>query len=115
MLVNLAKVTQLTRGTAKLIHVEGLSIAVFNVDGAFYALEDACPFNAPLSRMDGSLEASSNAGATGPGFFFRMASAYGNWTEKNIRSFRVLTDTDLRFCRLATKIGGSKERGRDCQ
>ena len=45
MVVNVAQVNKLTRGTAKLIDVEGLSIAVFNADGAFYALEDFCPFD----------------------------------------------------------------------
>ena len=45
MFVNVAEVDKLARGTAKLIHVEGLSIALFNADGAFYALEDSCPFD----------------------------------------------------------------------
>ena len=36
MFVNVAEVDKLARGTAKLIHVEGLSIALFNADGAFY-------------------------------------------------------------------------------
>ena len=57
MFVNVAKVDKLARGTAKLIHVEGLSIALFNADGAFYALQILVPLTAPLCRMDGSLEA----------------------------------------------------------
>ena len=52
MFVNVAKVDKLTRGTAKLIHVEDLSIALFNADGAFYALQDPCPFDgASLSDL----------------------------------------------------------------
>ena len=57
MFVNVAKVDKLTRGTAKLIRVEGLSIAPFNADGAFYACKIVVPLTAPLCPMDGSLEA----------------------------------------------------------
>jgi nitrite reductase/ring-hydroxylating ferredoxin subunit len=52
MFVNVAKVNKLTRGMAELINLEGLAIAVFNADGAFYALEDFCPFDG-ASLSDG--------------------------------------------------------------
>jgi hypothetical protein len=57
MFVNVAKVDKLTRGTAKLIHVEGLSIALFNADGASMPCKILVPLTAPLCRMDGLLEA----------------------------------------------------------
>jgi nitrite reductase/ring-hydroxylating ferredoxin subunit len=57
MFVNVAKVDKLIRGTAKLIRVEGLAIALFDADGAFDALQNPCPLTAPFYRLDGSLEA----------------------------------------------------------
>lgn len=39
----LAKLTDLTPGQAKAIQVNGQTIALFNVNGEFYAIDDACP------------------------------------------------------------------------
>jgi nitrite reductase/ring-hydroxylating ferredoxin subunit len=44
-------VGELAPGEGKLIEIEGKSIALFNVEGAFYAIDDACPHNGgPLSE-----------------------------------------------------------------
>jgi nitrite reductase/ring-hydroxylating ferredoxin subunit len=39
------KVDEVTLGTGKLFLVEGVPVVVVNADGAFYAVEDACPFD----------------------------------------------------------------------
>ena len=100
MFVNVAKVNKLTRGKAKLIRVEGRSIAVFNADGAFYALEDACPFDG-ASLSDGWV-AGSVVECRGDRAKFFLPNGECLWQlgGKNIRSFRVLADTEHVFVEL---------------
>ncbi|MFQ5662261.1 MAG: Rieske (2Fe-2S) protein [Terriglobia bacterium] len=47
--VKVADVAQIPPSAAKRVEVRGLTIALFNLDGQFYALEDTCP------RDEGSL------------------------------------------------------------
>jgi 3-phenylpropionate/trans-cinnamate dioxygenase ferredoxin component len=54
-LVRVASAEDIPPGSAKLVEVEGKRIAVFNVDGCFYAIDDRCPHRGgPLS--EGELE-----------------------------------------------------------
>jgi nitrite reductase (NADH) small subunit len=49
------KVSEILPGERKIVEVDGRSIGVFNIDGRFYALRNACPHQgAPLCR--GSLK-----------------------------------------------------------
>jgi len=97
MFVNVAKVNKLTRGTAKLIHVEGLWIAVFNADGALYALEDACSFDG-ASLSDGWVIGSIvECRGDRAKFFLPTGESLSQLEGKNIRSFRVLADKDHVF------------------
>jgi nitrite reductase/ring-hydroxylating ferredoxin subunit len=94
MFVNVAKVDKLARGTAKLIHVEGLSIALFNADGAFYALEDSCPFDG-ASLSDGWVTGSVVECRGDRARFFLPTGEYlRNLKGTNIRSFRVSVDKE---------------------
>ena len=55
-LIKVAETKNLTPGKATAVEVEGNRIAVFNVDGTFYAIEDTCPHaGGPLSegQVDG--------------------------------------------------------------
>jgi nitrite reductase (NADH) small subunit len=53
--VNVAKVSEVPPGKAKQAKVGGKTLAVFNVEGVFYAIDDTCPHRgAPLS--EGTLE-----------------------------------------------------------
>jgi nitrite reductase (NADH) small subunit len=46
-------VSDLAPGTAKLVAVDGKDIALFNVDGTFYALDNECPHRGgPLGEGD---------------------------------------------------------------
>lgn len=47
--VKVAEVSQIPPSASKRVEVRGLAIALFNLDGQFYALEDTCP------RDEGSL------------------------------------------------------------
>src|SRR5438093_11177990 len=50
-LVKVAETKNLTPGKATAVEVEGNRIAVFNVDGTFYAIDDSCPHaGGPLSE-----------------------------------------------------------------
>jgi nitrite reductase/ring-hydroxylating ferredoxin subunit len=53
--VRVASAEDIPPGSAKLVEVEGQRLAVFNVDGRFYAIDDVCPHRGgPLS--EGELE-----------------------------------------------------------
>ena len=53
--VSVAKVSDIQPGQSKTVYVDGKSIAVFNVDGTFYAIDDTCLHRGgPLG--DGELE-----------------------------------------------------------
>lgn len=52
-----ARVSELPPGARKIVEIDGRSIGVFNVDGRFYALRNACPHQgAPLclGSLDGT-------------------------------------------------------------
>ena len=53
-----ASVADLKLGTAKLVELDGKKIALFNLDGTYYGIDDTCPHRGgPLS--DGSIEGES--------------------------------------------------------
>ena len=41
--VTVAQVSEIPPGTARTVEVRGVWIALFNVDGTFYAIDNACP------------------------------------------------------------------------
>ena len=55
--VKVATVDEVTRGTGKLVFIEGQSIALLNSDGAFYGLENRCLLD-DASLADGLLAGS---------------------------------------------------------
>jgi len=53
--VKVAAASEIAPGTAKAVVAEGKKIALFNRDGVFYAIDDACPHRGgPLS--EGSIQ-----------------------------------------------------------
>lgn len=53
--VTVAKVSEIPPGTGRTVEVQGVWIALFNVDGAFYAVDNTCPHSGgPLG--EGSLD-----------------------------------------------------------
>jgi 3-phenylpropionate/trans-cinnamate dioxygenase ferredoxin subunit len=48
--VSVAKISEIPDQTAKWVHVEGKSLALFNLGGRFYAIDDICTHEGgPLS------------------------------------------------------------------
>lgn len=53
-----AKVEDVPLGSSRLVHAQGRAIAIFNVDGDYYGIADACP------HQGGSLSAGVTVGLT---------------------------------------------------
>jgi nitrite reductase/ring-hydroxylating ferredoxin subunit len=53
--VELCKADQVTPGSALRVEAAGLTVAVFNVDGAFYVTDDACT-HGPGSLSEGFID-----------------------------------------------------------
>jgi len=54
--VKVAKTDEITPGRGKMVQVNGKKVALFNVEGAFYAIDDTCTHHGgPLSEgaLDG--------------------------------------------------------------
>ena len=56
--MTVAKRSEVKPGQAKAVQVKGQAVALFNVDGAFYAIEDAC------SHVGGPLSEGALSGTT---------------------------------------------------
>jgi nitrite reductase/ring-hydroxylating ferredoxin subunit len=91
--VNVAKVHDVKRAEGKLVLVKGLSLAIFNSDGAFYAIEDSCPFDgASLSDgfLNGSVVECPGDNAT---FFVPTGECLWPREGKHLRSYRIRVDS----------------------
>ncbi len=53
--VKVCSVNEIPAGTAKMVNVEGKPVAIFNLNGNFYATDDTCPHEGG-SLSDGSIE-----------------------------------------------------------
>lgn len=49
--IKVAEVSEVPSGTSTFVEVDGQLLALFNIDGVFYAMDDACPHQGgPLSE-----------------------------------------------------------------
>lgn len=46
--ITVASVNEITPGTSRVVDVDGTLIAVFNIDGEYYAIEDVCTHDGGL-------------------------------------------------------------------
>src|SRR3989338_4719981 len=53
--IEVAKVSDIALGTAKQVEVDGEVIAIFNIDGEFFAINDCCT-HAQASLSEGTIE-----------------------------------------------------------
>ena len=53
--IEVAKTNEIAPGSAKQVEVEGEMIAIFNIDGEFFAINDTCS-HAQASLSEGSIE-----------------------------------------------------------
>jgi nitrite reductase/ring-hydroxylating ferredoxin subunit len=90
--VNVAKVEDVNRGKGKLVLVEGLSLAILNSDGAFYAIEDRCPFDG-ASLSDGVLKGSLvECPVDKARFFAPTGECLWPGPGKHLRGYRIRVD-----------------------
>jgi hypothetical protein len=76
--IKVATTAELAHEQAKLVEVEGQKIALFRVDGGFYALSDTCTHRrGPLS--EGTIEGSSRDWTWRPGDRDAVSAAL-NWS-----------------------------------
>ena len=81
---------------AKLVEVEGQKIALFRLDGAFYALSDTCTHRGgPLS--EGTVEgAEATCPFHGAKFDIRTGAVLGPPAQQGVRSYPVrITGADI--------------------
>lgn len=92
--IEVVKVDEVERGRGKVAFVEGLSIAVLNADGAFYAIEDSCPFDG-ASLSDGFLNGSVvECVGDKARFFVPTGECLSQPEGKHLRSYRVRVDKE---------------------
>jgi nitrite reductase/ring-hydroxylating ferredoxin subunit len=92
--VNVAKVDEVVRGAGKLVLVEGRFIALLNSVGAFYALEDRCPFDG-ASLSDGVVAGSLvECPGDGASFFVPTGECFSEPEGEHLRSYRVRIDKE---------------------
>jgi nitrite reductase/ring-hydroxylating ferredoxin subunit len=98
-LVPIAKVDELAAGEGKVIQVRNLEVALFNVAGAFYALENTCCHRGgPLG--DGTLKSNS---VTCPWHMWEFELATGacvNSPGDRVRTYDVVVDGNTVMIRL---------------
>jgi NAD(P)H-dependent nitrite reductase small subunit len=98
-LVPIAKADELTAGEGKVIQVRNLEVALFNVAGAFYALENTCCHRGgPLG--DGALKGNS---VTCPWHMWEFELATGacvNSPGDHVRTYDVVVEDDTVKIRL---------------
>ena len=91
-LVKITEIDNLPPGKAEAFEVAGRRIAVFNVDGAYYAIDDECP------HAGGSLAAGFVSGGKvgcpwhGAEFDLGSGAVLCPPARENIRSYRVVID-----------------------
>jgi nitrite reductase/ring-hydroxylating ferredoxin subunit len=83
------KADHIIPGTGKLVVLGDIDIAVFNADGAFYALDNACPFHSG-SLSDGIIAGSVvKCRMDGAEFFLPTGECLSTDEGKDVRAFRV--------------------------
>jgi|SRR5260370_41521850 3-phenylpropionate/trans-cinnamate dioxygenase ferredoxin subunit len=99
--IKIAEIGDIAPGAGKAFEVEGCSIAVFNVDGKLYAIDDSCPHQGSslaAGRLEGyvvtcrshGMRVNVTAGEQQPG------------AGMNVRSFPLESRPDGRYVNLST-------------
>jgi nitrite reductase/ring-hydroxylating ferredoxin subunit len=92
--IEVVNADEVERGRGKVAFVEGLSIAILNADGAFYAIEDSCPFDG-ASLSDGFLNGSVvECVGDKARFFVPTGECLSQPEGKHLRSYSVRVDKE---------------------
>ena len=87
--IKVARIADLAPGSGTTVDVEGQRIALFNVQGTFYAIDDTCPHRGgPLGEgeLDGAMVTCPWHGAT---FDVQTGAVTGPPARNGVRSFQV--------------------------
>ena len=91
-LIRVAEINEVPPGTAKAVDVEGHTIALFNVEGTYYAINDTCTHRGgPLSEgaVEGAIVTCPWHGAT---FDVTTGNVLGPPAAEGVASYRVQVD-----------------------
>ena len=92
--VRIAGTADLSAGEGKTVDMEGKSIALFNVDGIFYAMDDACT-HVGGSLGDGSLDGETvTCPLHGAQFNVKTGEVLGPPAGSNVKSYPVKVEGD---------------------
>jgi len=89
--VRVAAVGEIPPGESRVVDVRGTPVAVFHVDGRYYAIDDRCP-HAGASLADGCVEGGV---VTCAWHAWRFRLADGAWADNprvKTRAYRVVVD-----------------------
>ncbi|MCH7840820.1 MAG: non-heme iron oxygenase ferredoxin subunit [Planctomycetes bacterium] len=92
--VKAVRTAELVPGKGTVVELNGVRIAIFNVDGAFYAMNDTCTHaSGPLSEgdLDGTVVTCPWHGAT---FDIKTGAVLGPPAADGVRSYEVKTEGD---------------------
>ena len=95
-MVKVALTTELLPGSGKVIQAEGRSLALFNVEGAFYAIDNTCTHRGgPLG--EGQLEGDTvTCPWHGADFNVKTGAVLGPPAKAGVRSYKVTVEgTDV--------------------
>ena len=94
MRVKIAKASELEPGKSKAVEVLGRAIAVFNIKGEFFAIDDSCShMGAPLANgMLGGKEVTCEW--HGASFNLETGAATEGPTRGDIRAYKVICNAD---------------------
>ena len=90
--MKVAKVSEIPAGSGKVIEVDGKTIAVFNCDGTFYAMENGC------KHRGGPLGEGSLSGST-------VTCPWHGW-EYDVKTGACLMDASINSQTFAVKVEG---------
>ena len=91
-LIKVAETNEVPPGTAKAVDVEGRPVALFNIDGTYYAIDDTCTHRGgPLSEgeVDGTVVTCPLHGAT---FDITTGNVLGPPASEGVAHYNVQVD-----------------------
>ena len=92
VLTKVAKTSEIAPGTSKVVEVSGKTVAIFNCEGAFYAIDNTC------KHRGGPLGEGSLAGAT-------VSCPWHGW-EYNVQTGECAMDPSIKVQKFDVKVEG---------
>ena len=87
--LDVASTTELTPGTRRVVDMDGVAVAVFNLDGEYFAIQDICPHDGgelANGELEGEVIVCPRHGAR---FSVRTGEVLGPPAYEDIRTFAV--------------------------